>query len=557
VTKAVRGAHRIHREFNLVVRLRTLAARRHWCWAALALAMIAGRILLLPLLPVPQPSVPDEFSYLLAGDTFAHGRLANPTPADAEFFESAHVLVRPAYLSKYPPGQGFVLALGQKLLGHPYWGVVLSAAAMIFLFCWAADAWLPPQWTLVAGGLAWVLFFVRHYWFTSYWGGSLAACGGALVIGGLGHLLRDRLMPARFSLAAGAAILLFTRPYEGGVFCVGVLIVLAVHFFLKLDSAKRMLVLRQVALPNLAVLLAAVSLAGWYNFRTTGSPTDMPYFAHTRQYDESPALWILPPYGVKTYSNANLRSTHDWELATYNREHQLPLRTELAVQFVLLLTGSVWLQFLAFGLLLLGLPWARMRGKRWLVFLLCMGILALMPEVFTLPHYTAPFTAALLIAIVASMRALWYRMAASRARGLIFVSSMAVLATFVFLDYLAVLQTPRTTARATLVRQLTAKGGRHLVLVDYSDGWEPRTTGDWSNGEWVYNGADLQSGTILFAHLRSDEENRQLLKAYPGRTPWLLRLGPKLTTAQLEPYAPAPPEAARSGQAYVSPRVSP
>ena len=504
--------------------------------------MIAGRLLLLPLLPVPEPSILDEFSYLLAGDTFAHGRLANPTPALPEFFESPGILVRPIYASKYPPGQGLVLAIGQRFFGHPYWGVVLSTAIMIFLFCWAADAWLPPQWALVAGVLAWILFFVRHYWFTSYWGGSVAACGGALVLGGLGHFLRFRLPPARFSLAAGAAILIFTRPYEGGVFCIGALIVLAVHF-LKLPSASRTLALRQVVLSNVAILLAAAGAAGWYNLRTTGSVTQMPYFLHIHQYDEAPTLWILPPSGAKTYSNANLRHAHEWELNRYNSEHQLPVRVELVVQLALLLTGSVWLQFLAFGLLLIGLPWARLGApvnsrKKWLVLLLGTGVAALTPEVFTLPHYSAPFTAAILVAIVASMRALWYRTAASRLRGLVFASALAVLGTFLFLDYLAVLHTPHTTPRARLVRQLAAQGGRHLVLVDYVEGWAPWASGDWGDGEWVYNGADVDAGAILFAHRRSDQENRQFLNAHPNRKAWLLRLGPGLDTVQLEPYAP-------------------
>src|SRR5579862_2835222 len=36
---------------------------------------LALRLLLLPWLPIPKPYINDEFSFLLAGDTFAHGRI--------------------------------------------------------------------------------------------------------------------------------------------------------------------------------------------------------------------------------------------------------------------------------------------------------------------------------------------------------------------------------------------------------------------------------------------------------------------------------------------------
>ena len=69
------------------------------------------------------------------GDTFAHGRLANPTHPLWISFETFHVNWHPAYASMYPPAQG-VGAGGWEMLGNPWFGVVLSVAAMCAAIMW-------------------------------------------------------------------------------------------------------------------------------------------------------------------------------------------------------------------------------------------------------------------------------------------------------------------------------------------------------------------------------------------------------------------------------------
>jgi hypothetical protein len=536
LTRVKPAPHRFHRDFRLPLRLCGLARRRWWCWAALGVAMILSRVALLPVLPVPDPVYMDEFSYLLAGDTFAHGRAANPAPAHPEFFESPHVLVRPTYASKYPPGQGLALALGERLAGHPYWGVVASGALMIVLLCWMAEAWLPPQWALLAGAIAWVLFFVRHYWFTSYWGGNLAACGGALAVGALGCVLRGRVRAARVGFALGAILLYCTRPYEGAVLCGAIGIGLA-FWLVRQSSERKRAFARGVLLPNAALLALAVPFLLLYNARVTGHVAEMPAVLYASQYDTAPKFWFLPALPAKEYTNANLRKTHEWELELYQKQ-LTPWLAARGTDFLLLLFEGVWMQFTALGLLLLALPWARLRGgKRWVAGLLAAGAAALLLEVGFLPHYTAPFTPVLLLAIAGCARSVWYRLSAIRLGAPLLGLMLCLGAIFVVRDYTGALQNPGATPRAQLMRQLAGKGGRHLVFVDYAEGWN-------FHDEWVYNGADLNGkdlarGAVVLAHARGDAENRELSREYADRTAWLLKLGPGSADVSLQAYPAA------------------
>src|SRR5215831_17490036 len=297
-----------------------LSCRRFLAMASLFCGVIGVRVLLLPLLPVPTPGIHDEFSYLLMADTFAHGRLANPPHPMWMSFETFHVNWFPTYSSMYPPAQGAVLALGQ-LLGTPWLGVLLSAAAMCAAIYWMLCVWMPSRWAFLAGILVALKLGLTSYWMNSYWGGAIAAIGGALVLGALDRLFKRARPGDALTLGAGIAILANSRPYEGLVFCLP-----AVFLFLQWLWRKRKnrengkIPWARVIAPLSAVLLFTMAFMGYYNWRLTGNALLFPHTLNERAYESVPPFFWQTPLPEKHYNNDRFEEFFNvWEREEYTR----------------------------------------------------------------------------------------------------------------------------------------------------------------------------------------------------------------------------------------------
>src|SRR6267378_3644594 len=299
--------------------LSRLAERKTLAVVTLFFIVIGVRLALLPQLPVPVPGIHDEYSYLLLADTLAHGRLANPPHSMWMSFESFHLNWFPTYSSKYPPGQGAVLALGQ-LLGHPWIGVLLSIAAMCAATLWMLQAWLPARWALLGGVLVALKFGIASYWINSYWGGAVAATGGALVLGAISRIVRRARTCDAFLLALGIAILANTRPYEGLLFCIPI----AGWFLWWLAGKTKSSVtphtrIVRVLAPVAVILLLTIGFIGYYNWRVTGSALLFPHVLNSRTYRSSGLfLWDQPTQPI-TYHNQQFEDFYNgWEREDYD-----------------------------------------------------------------------------------------------------------------------------------------------------------------------------------------------------------------------------------------------
>ncbi len=532
-----------------------LAHRRVLSVFTVAVVALAARAAVLPILPEPQPYVNDEFSHLLAADTFAHGRLTNSPHPLWIHFETFHEIQQPTYASMYPPGQGMVMAFGQVVTGHPFVGVWLSVALLCAALCWMLQGWFSPPWALLGGLLAVMHFGVFSYWANSYWGGAVAAMGGALVLGALPRINRSQRVGDALLMGLGAVVLANSRPYEGLIFCLPVAVAL-VAWLLRRPHPPLRLVAGQVLAPLGLVLSLGALFTCYYFWRVTGSPFRMPYQVDRATYAVAPFFILLPPRPEPAYHHQVMHDFYKYnELEFYTKNRS-------AIGVIALIGAKlihIWMFFLGplltlpfvlvIGTLPMGFSWRAIApATRFLFVAACVSFLGLAGAVGFYPHYVAPLTCILLALLLAAMRRLYQWHSKGRPSGQFLIRVLPLGCAFLLALRAAAgpLHLPLTpdwpltwynwtnhpTDRARILAQLEAYPGGQLVIVRYAPHTQALRV---TLPEWVHNRADIDHAKVVWAQDMGAARNQELIDYYKDRRVWLVE--PDKDPVKLVPYS--------------------
>ena len=528
------------------------AEKRSLCVLGIGALAIAARAAALPILPVPQPWISDEFSHLLLADTLAHGRLSNPAHPMWSHFETLHVIMQPTYASMYPPGQGFFLAAGKLISGNPFVGVCLSTGVMCAAICWMLQAWVSPPWALLGGLLAVMRLGVFSYWANSYWGGAVAATGGALAFGALGRILENARIRDALWMGLGLSLLANSRPYEGLVFSLPVAGVLAFWLLKSRGAALRLALQRVIAPLALAAVVSALA-TGYYYWRVTGNPFRMPYQVDRNTYAVTPYFLWQTPARAPMYRQDALREFYlHTELDFYTKNRSLG--SVGAIEAMKLL--AIWLFYVGpaltlplifafaaapYGMSWLGLSWQ----LRLFLFAIVVSLAGLPIEVFFFPHYAAPMTALVYGLVLLAMQNLRDWKWRAKPCGLFLTRAVPLVCVLVFalragaapLGLPLGPDWPPTwynrmapePDRGRIQSELEKQPGDHLVFVKYG-----RNGSDDLGYVWVYNDANIDQSKVVWAWDMGEAPNLALINYFKDRRPWLVRLDSQ--SREAEPY---------------------
>jgi len=533
-----------------------LAQKRRLSVLVVGLTALAVRAALLPVLPIPVPAGDDEFSYLLMADTFAHGRLTNPTHPMWIHFETMHVMWQPTYTGIFYPAQGLIMGLGQAVLGHPFWGVWLSMGLMCAAICWMLQGWLPPGWALLGGFLAVIRLGTFSCWANSYWGGAVAATGGALVLGALPRIRHSLRLRDGLLLGLGFAVLANSRPYEGLFLGLPVADALGVWAFGK-NRPPLGIVAKRLLAPFLLIMVLTGLGMGYYFWRTTGGPFRPTYLVYERSHNPAPYFpWqsMGPP---PVYHHAVMRGFYD----DYTVRHYLESRSVKGIvdselveltrfwDFYLGPTFSLPL-LLALATLPYGFSWRDVSANTRFLSVVCgvvtVGSMAPIKATWFLPHYAAAITCAILALVLLAMRRIASQAGRSRPAGSFVARAIPVLCLVMLLlragakplhlpyswpagalSWCA--PAPTNLERAKTLDQLRRYPGGQLAIVRYGpqhDAWYH---------EWVYNEADIDGAKVVWARDMGPAGNKELVDYFRDRHVWLVEADE--TPPRVVPYS--------------------
>jgi hypothetical protein len=384
------------------------------------------------------------------------------------------------------------------------------------------QAWLPPPWALLGAALAVLRLGLLSYWMNTYWCASVAALGGALVLGAWPRLRMRLRTREAVLMGVGLVILANSRPYEGLVFSLPVSAAMLWWLIGKRRPAFD-LSLARIVLPLFAVLALGALATGYYYYRVTGDPFRMTYQVNRDTYATAPYFIWQTPRPEPVYHHAVMRDFYRWELGEFEKNRTVGGYLRRAADKLI-----SWWQFYLGPLLtlpLLAFPRVVRQRKMRLPLLICAAMIAgFSVQTWTGPHYFSPATGALYILLVQGMRHLWHWSSSRRPIGQAVVRAIPALACAMILLRVAAAGAnvqiesawPRGDLdRASILRQLEQRPGPQLVIVHYAPGHDPVR-------EWVYNEANIDAAKVIWARDMGKDDNRELLQYFRDRNVWIV-----------------------------------
>jgi hypothetical protein len=343
-----------------------------------------------------------------------------------------------------------------------------------------------------------------------------------------------------------------SRPFEGGLLSLAVLLVLAYRLRPRWRAKWRSVVVP--AIPGVCLFILGVAFTGYYCYRVTGSPLRMPYAVNRDTYGWPENLAILPP--------KRLHLDHPMLEAMYEKEvsHHIHYSTPaLAIDSLDTRFFDCWVFFVGpvLTLPMLLLPWALTEKDH----LILAGLMALeafvnLFQLLLYPQHLAHVTGVIFGLLTLGF---WYlyglvsRVSPVRARYMAVVLPLCLVAVSCLKFLAEPLDVPvsywerayeiHRDARFAIEQSLSQRPGKQLVIVRYSPLHSP-------DQEWVYNRANIDASRVVWARDMGPKANRVLIDYFHDRRVWLLNVD------QL-PVVPVPYDASALEEKTLSGRSNP
>jgi len=518
---------------------------------------------------IPLAQNQDEYSYLLMAETFAQGRLTNPAHPMREFFDNLNIINYPSFTSKYPPAQGIALAFGILLFKTPFAGVLLSGAGACMSTFWMLRAFFSPKWSLI-GALLTLTHPTIFYWSIGYHFGFVACLGATLCLGALFRINHVQRIRHAVIFGLGIVILANSRPFEGLVACVPMLIFVIVRFF---KQIKNRVFFKETTLkfiiPVTAILILNFSWMSYYNYKVTGDALKLPYVSYNEQYDPIPLFLPLfsPPKADEAYRNQlvqeyqNTRITRNELMRKFHvyefDEFYIPLLSNFTnhhnsnvFMFALKKAYGNFVYFsettwLVYSIILLAGVFLFTTDKKFLFFIgaVCFCFFSASFATYNQNHYFAPFAGYLILLITL----IFYQMSNINFVTNKFITSFAValIIAQLFILFTDKMFTTRTSehqhlqVQTVFERTLHQLPGKHLVLIDFSSGNYNQGYGKRYlsiTDRTYFNEPNIDNSKVVWANSLNEEQNKKLFDYFSGREVWILGFGAnKLENGSPEP----------------------